>query len=484
MNKSKIFVGLCIAFAIGILVASKVNISQPWLFGSMAVFVLVFVLSFPQKQFNKNIFALTALFLFILCLGTMRFQVAEKPNQYESLFNTKQEWEGKITSDIDVRTDHQQFSFRPKNFKQDLLVVTTKGTQYFYGDQVLVKGKIVQPKNFNEFDYEGFLQMQNVYAITRYPKAIILKNNQGNPLVYQLLRVKYAFIKKVQSVLAEPQGSLLLGILIGAKKSLPKNVLDNFTNTGTSHIIAISGYNISVIVTALALLAKYLGRKFSFWLSLLLILGFVVIAGASASVIRAAIMGGMLLLSFNIGRPYSVTPALSLAAAAMLLLNPKILYWDVGFQLSFLATMGIVYFMPVLEQLTEHWPNPVKLKSILLTTLSAIAATLPLILLQFGNLSLVAPLVNILILPIVPLTMLLGFLIIVPGVSAGFGFLANFLLIYVLKVTEFFAKLPYAALPVNISVWVAILLYLFIILVYLVLRFGFFRRYKFDSVVI
>jgi competence protein ComEC len=244
---------------------------------------------------------------------------------------------------------------------------------------------------------------------------------------------------------------LLLGILIGARRSLPPQVLDDFTNTGVSHVIAISGYNISVIVASLAFLAKLIGRRSSFWISLLVIFAFVVVSGASSSVLRASIMGGLLLLSFQVYRPYRITPALCFAAALMLVWNPRILYWDVGFQLSFLATLGIVYAVPVLETLTTSWPNPFGTKTILLVSTSAILATMPLVLLQFGQVSLVALPVNILMLPFVPLTMLCGFLTALPVLGYGFGFVAHLLLQYMLRLTHLFARIPFSNAQVHIG---------------------------------
>ena len=127
-----------------------------------------------------------------------------------------------------------------------------------------------------------------------------------------MFKIKAALIKRLAQVYAEPQNSLLLGILIGAKKSLPANITENFNITGTSHIIAVSGFNITIMITALAVMSRFLGRRFSFWFTSAVIIAFVLITGASASVIRAAVMGFLLLLSFNIGRQYSVAPALFL----------------------------------------------------------------------------------------------------------------------------------------------------------------------------
>jgi competence protein ComEC len=303
-----------------------------------------------------------------------------------------------------------------------------------------------------------------------YPKILILKSHQLNPVKEFLLQIKEAFTKRLSGLFYEPQNSLLVGILIGGHGTLPKTVVDNFNNTGVSHIIAVSGFNITIIISALASLAYVVGRRASFWLATSTIIAFVIITGASASVVRAAIMGFLLLIALSIGRQYSIGPALFFAGLIMLIINPKILFWDVGFQLSFAATLGIIYFMPVLNQLTEKLPQAFGVKTLILTTLSAIAATLPIILFNFGTLSFSAPLVNLLILPFVPATMLFGFLSILPFVGPGFALVANWLLIYILKVTDFFAHVPYSSLNIQISVWIFWLLNAAVFGVYFGLR--------------
>ena len=140
--------------------------------------------------------------------------------------------------------------------------------------------------------------------------------------------------------------------------------------------------------------------------------------------------------------------------------------------------MGIIYFMPLLERLTEHWPKLWTAKSNLLVTLSATAATLPLSLAHFGLLSIVAPLVNVLVLPIIPYAMLTGFLSILPFVGTGFAFLTSIMLAYVLAIISWFARLPMSSTQVAINGWVATLLYGVLVLAYLLLRWMAFGRQK------
>ncbi len=469
-TKSATFVLLSAAFACGVLIESVVHIEKLWLGIAMAFFVAWFAWEYQYMKTRDYKVLLLSAALFVVCLGVLRMHAAIQPNQFEPLFDTTQQLEGMIVSDIDIRADKQLFQFRPDRYRQKILVTALLAESFAYGDRLVLTDKIEQAKNFEDFDYQKFLEKDNIYALMRYPKVKLLKAEQGNPLITLLLKTKQLFIGQIERVLPEPQRSLLLGILIGAKKTLPDDVVQNFNNTGTSHIVAVSGYNIAVIIFALASLAKFIGRKSSFWISVALIAVYVVMAGASASVLRAAIMGGLLLVSLTIGRLYRIIPALCFAALLMLLVNPKILFYDVGFQLSFLATLGIILFVPLLESLTQKISNPFQLKTMLLATCSAIIATGPLILLQFERFSLVAPLVNILILPVIPATMLFGFLSIIPFIGYGFGFISQGLLWYELAITRLFAHVPYASLEFHIDAWIFALLYADIILVFIFLR--------------
>jgi competence protein ComEC len=468
MNKSRIFIGCVISFAVGVLLASHFLISLTWV-----LIILVVTLSFVGLVYGvvKNkFFIVMALFLFCIALGSLRLWLSNEANQFSAIIGSKVQLEGLIVNDIDVRPDRQQLTFRPNGHDQHVLIITSKFSEYFYGDRILVSGKLVEPKSSGDFDYRAYLERHNTYALMYYPKVIVLRQNQAAGWRWQLLRVKYVFIKQIQKVLPEVESNLLLGILIGARKGLPQEVVENFNLTGISHIVAISGYNISIIIGSLGFLARRIGRKLNMYLTLVVVLAFVIVSGASSSVVRAALMGGLLLLAGNIGRIYTITPSLCLAGGLMLLLNPRILYWDAGFQLSFLATVGVVYLAPLVDRLTGTWPGAWGLKSILLTTLSAIAFTLPLLLQQFGRLSLIAPLANILILPIVPLTMLFGFFTALPLVGPGFGLVAHWLLSYMLIVSDKLAGWSYASTQWEINPIIMMSMYAALVLSYLVLR--------------
>jgi len=248
----------------------------------------------------------------------------------------------------------------------------------------------------------------------------------------------------------------MLGLLIGVKKSLPQWLLDIFQITGITHIIAISGYNISILARITEKTLGRVGRKYIFWGVLALVIAFVILTGAQASIVRAGIMGGLLVFSGFVGRKTQVTNALIFAGTIMIALNPLILKHDIGFQLSFLATLGLVYITPVFEKPFTKLPDIIK--DSLTATLAAQVFVLPIIISNFGTLSLISPLANVLILPFIPIAMLFGFLagtggIIFLPLGQIVGFFGFIILEIIIWIATTLSKIPYAAVEIKFDNW-------------------------------
>lgn len=220
----------------------------------------------------------------------------------------------------------------------------------------------------------------------------------------------------------EPQASLLSGILVGNTDGMPPEAQANFQATGTTHIVALSGFNVTIIITLIGgWLARTIGRRWAWAPALVLIVTFVIMTGASASVVRAAVMTIVVQLGLFLGRPIAVGRLLAYAAMGMISVNPLLLWHDLGFQLSFLATVGLVTLAEPLTAWFRFLPSRFGLRESLSTTVAAIVMTEPLLLWSFGRLSVVAPIVNMLVLPLIPVAMGAGALglmgLLVPGLS-------------------------------------------------------------------
>ena len=322
----------------------------------------------------------------------------------------------------------------------------------------------------------NYLKTQGVTGTLFFPKVLgdeKLHISSLEKIVinsYEIIfRIKNRFERAISQSMPEPNSSFVGGILLGSRQSISSDLKNDFNKTSTTHILAISGYNIAIVSAVfLSLLIVFVRRKIAFWVSVIGIIIFTILTGASASVVRAAIMGILLSFANGYGRLYDQKISISLAALIMILLNPFVLTFDIGFQFSFLSVLGIAYMYPVLRGKLGKIKGPETIKETLFMTLSAQIFVLPLAVYYFHNFSLVSLPVNILILPFVPLAMMLGFTagifsIIWPLLGKIVGLLAWALTSYQIWVVRYFASLRYSNLSVDLGLWAIVFVYAIII---------------------
>lgn len=268
---------------------------------------------------------------------------------------------------------------------------------------------------------------------------------------------------ELYKIFPEPHASFMAGLLLGVRKGIPDYLMDDFNRTGLTHIIAISGYNITLLIVVVSGIFGFLNRKKRVIFSLIFIFLFVILVGASASVVRAAIMGGISLMALFFGRRYFVGLSLLAAAFFMNLWNPRILLYDVGFQLSFLATCGLVYLSPTLEQRFNFLPSILAIRESFILTISAQIFALPIIIYNFGALSLIAPIANIFVLPLIPLAMIFGFLSLTLS-TVVFGFSAYLILTLIIFLVKIFASFEFLYIEIEWFSWWIVTLYYFFLL--------------------
>jgi competence protein ComEC len=287
-----------------------------------------------------------------------------------------------------------------------VLVWLPRGSRLVTGDRLELRAELELPADFDGFAYREYLARQGVGAIAR-PRTVTIVPSSGGGAVGALASLRGTLHSGLVGLVPEPEAALGAGILLGVRSSIAPEVADDFATAGLTHVVAISGWNIAIVAALVAATLRPLesrpgGRRAGIVAAVAIVAGYVLLTGASPSVVRAALMAAAVLVGRLAGSRTRATSALGLAALVMLLAAPSVL-WDVGFQLSLLATAGLIWFGADFEARLGGWPawirEPVAL------TLAAQVTTLPVILVNFERLSLVAPIANVLVVPIVPLAM-------------------------------------------------------------------------------
>ncbi len=288
-----------------------------------------------------------------------------------------------------------------------LLVWLPRSGDTVAGDRIGLSAKLEEAHDFDGFAYRAYLARQGIGAIARAYEARTLGHQLG-VVPDAAASLRRWLLDGLNAVVPEPEAALGAGILLGVRSGISPEISDAFAAAGLTHVVAISGWNIAIVaalvVAALRPLQKRRGGK---WLVPVMMIGaisgYVVLTGSTPSVVRAALMAGAMLVARLGGSRAHAAGALLLAALVMLLAAPPVL-WDVGFQLSLLATAGLIWFGSGVENRLRRLPGA--LREPVALTLAAQLTTLPVILLNFERLSLVAPLANVVVVPLVPLVML------------------------------------------------------------------------------
>jgi competence protein ComEC len=443
-----------VAFIFGVALNAFFAVGMPvvfliWFFGGVAMAV----------GYKLKFFVLVSVLIFVFGIGVWRHVTSEvfiSQDYINEITDKIVEFEGIIDDYPDRRIDKTMITIKSEEILGKILITTSRIGDYSYGDRILVRGKLKKPGKIEDFDYGSYLAKSGIFWTSFQPEMSLLSSGEGGFLKQKLFNIRQWWEGKLFQLFPEPQNSFLAGLILGNRSQMPQQMIDNLNRTGTTHIVALSGFNVTIIAVAIFALLQYLGlsRNLNFLLATFAIITFAILTGASPSVVRASIMGVLGLLAWQAGRIYWPRNALVLAAVIMLWINPQVLRFDLSFALSFLATIGLIYLGPILKNsYFKNWPKFFGIKETVSATLAAQAFVLPLLILEFGRLSLVSPLANILVLPAIPLSMLFGFLatliysLIVPlGILVGV--LAQVTLFYILKVVEFLGALPFASIEI------------------------------------
>jgi competence protein ComEC len=497
MHRSQILSYVLISFLIGTAIGSYITFGDEYFWIAVGVGVLILGVSAyhrtfgqtPQGIMRRKIGFVIGMCIVVATGGAYRFQEVHTDRSRVTEFNDREvggkgipvRVEGYVAGDIDERGAQVQFPFQVRQivtqkwiFSADerVLVIADRGSDYRYGDVLSIEGPARAPQNSETFDYEMYLKKQGIRSIFSSPAiantaslSLGFAEHSDIKLHRILQAIKSRFEASITATIPEPEVSYIQGVLLGSRRDIPQELKDAFTTTGPSHILAISGYNITIVAEAvLAVLFFWFRRRKAIWIATAAIILFTILTGATASVVRAAVMGLLVLFASGYGRVYDAKHSIILAGAVMVFFNPFLLVFDVGFQLSFLAVIGLIYLYPILQRWFQRIHPLLGLKEIFLMTLAAQIMVAPLLIGYFHSLSIISLVVNILILPFVPFVMLFGFLagtlgIIFVPLGKVIGFIAWALAHYQIWIVERFASFSLASISLTLPWGVIAALY-------------------------
>lgn len=453
-------------FVAGIFAGSFVFISQIFMLG-----ILVFGIFLISIFWRFQKLTVIGFCLLFLVLGIWRNQLAESEIVYLKEGNV--EFVGIVAKETDIRSNSTKLIIKTvENGSRLILVTVGRYPEHKYGDKLKITGSIKKPPIFDDFNYRDYLKKDGITAVMDFPKIELLGSGFGNPIMEILFSFKNKFRETARTFISPPQEGFLEALAFGQESNISKEWKDKLNFTGTRHIAAVSGMNITIISSIFFSFILGLGfrKNIAFYLAVGLLFFYILMIGAPASAVRAFIMAGIFLLAQNLGRQSSGSRAVFFAAAFMLVQNPMLLAKDVGFQLSFLAILGLIYLQPFFSYWLRFCPNPkiFPLRTTFSATLAAQVFTLPILIYNFGYFSLISVIPNILIVPVLaPVTILIFAFGIAGMIFSPLGYILSFpawlSLTYIVKIIDGFSRLSFASLAVENLHWLWLILsYLFL----------------------
>jgi competence protein ComEC len=467
-----------VSFLIGIASGFLFHPSEFFTILLLFLAVIFSVFYFFEKE---RIFGFVSIALFLFAGALLRVHVYEVRNTplLDTYRGETVSFTGVVSSEPERKEKYMRYVvkieslLKEKNIaqvKQNILVYDDIATQVSFGNTVEFLGSLSSPKDFSEgdnnFSWVRYLKKDAIFYEVFYPEIKVVRDEGENSFVrfrQVLFTIKHLFIENLEKTIPEPESSLAKGELVGEKASLGKELESDLRRVGVSHIVVLSGYNVTIIADSIIKMLSFLPRAVSLYSGIGGILLFVLFSGGGATIVRASIMAILVILARYFGKLYDIGNALFFATICMVFVTPTILLFDPSFQLSVLATIGIMY-STYTERFFTFITKKFSFREIFSSTISAQAFVLPLLLFITGEVSLIAPLANLLILPVIPLTMLLSFLTGISGFLfsyAGllFGMISSLILSYQIFIVEKLSLLPFASVSVSSKILPAVLIF-------------------------
>lgn len=491
---------ISLAFLTGIVLAASFSLPA-WAWAIIALTFFLLSLFLRRSQLITR-YPLLSTYPFIpllpifLFLGSAYYQIRQ-PNidAFHIAFYNDREYELLITGYLvkppDYRDNYTNLTLNVQAVDTgdgdlpvsgQLLVRVSPNEKYEYGEVIRLRGQLKTPPENEEFSYRDYLARQGIHSYMTKTEVTRLPGNKGNFINKVIYSFKSDLIANTYKIYQDPEASLLAGILFGVDTGLPKKLQDAFKNTGTAHIIAISGFNIAIIAGLFFSFFKWAlkNERLGAVLAVLFVFLYAFLVGGDPAVMRAAIMGSLSLFARQVGRRNAGINTLAVVALIMTLINPLTL-WDVGFQLSFFATLGLILYAEpfskvtasFIEQITKQENSALTniINDNVILTLAAQVMTIPLMAYYFQRISMISFIANPFILPVQPAVMILGGLAVfisLPVLPLGqlLAWVAWPFAGYTIRVVEFFDRIPNGVIVLgDVPLWIIYMTYASLLLV-------------------
>jgi len=471
---SRILWAIVGGFLVGVFVRSLVQLSWPVaaFFALLATGALAYMFVDREKKYALIIVAIVCV---AFAVGVLRMEAAGQAGDESltSVVGRKVTIVGTVFDEPDVRENGIRLHVRATELvtaqattsvSAGVLVLVPPHSDVAYGDIVRATGTLQLPEAFDTgegrtFNYPQYLAKDGILYTLSFAQAEHTGEGKKNYLKVAALQTKQLYLRGLRAALPEPESGLAGGITVGDKRGVGDEYSDLFIAVGLIHIIVLSGYNITIVMNMAGKLLAGTSRAVQIASSAFIVVFIVLMAGAAPSAMRAGAMALLPLVARMTGRIYLALRALGVVAFVMVLWNPLLLAFDPGFQLSVLATLGLVLLSPICAEWLHWVPEKFALREIAASTLGTQMMVLPLLLYQNGLLSLVALPANLLALVVVPWAMGLSVVAALVGIVLGpyaaiIAFPAYVILAYIIGVAQFFAALPFASVSIAaFSAW-------------------------------
>ena len=409
---------------------------QYWLSGCVASLVLLLVL--PRQKPLRKVPA--TMLIMVACLTGMLYQLSLPGNTPSDIRSYIGEgivsFSGTVTEPPEASGSSVRYVISAERLEEGtansqavkgkVMLSLPLGYDFKYGDRLEINGELITPPAGSGGSWRDYLEHRGIYTYSQFGRVKLLESGGGNPLLGLLFGLRDGGARVIDRIFPAPENALLRGILLGDESQISPLAREAYSITGTSHIIAISGFNMAVLAGIVAhVFTRRFGAQKGSLVTIIVLLLYTILVGAEASVLRAAFMGAFTVIASSIARRGNSLNNLGISVLLMMLINPH-LPWDVGFQLSAMATLGLALLMPPLRARLTLWMNArfgeefsarfsTWVGDYLLVTLIAQLSVLPLLLYHFNSFSWVFLIANPLILPVQPLVMILGLLAMTVG---------------------------------------------------------------------